>query len=233
MLMADSGKNPFDRESIAPDMIQDWRTLIDIAAELLGAPAGLITRRDASKLEIFLSSKTEGNPYTEGYAAPYPESGFYCEWVIKNRTPLEIPDARDDLQWKDNDAVGLNMVSYAGFPIMRPDGEVFGTICFLSDKGKPYNEKLLKLVEPLRRMIELSLRLVIARQEIADQGHFIQGLSRVFPICMYCKKVRTAEGKWVRQDEYIAGISGLQPSHGVCPDCCAKEMDDMKAGGCG
>ena len=124
--MEKAAKNPFNRDNLVGDVLEGWQNLLNLAAELLHVPAGLITRIDGSEIEVFLSSQAEGNPYPEGLKAPYPDSGFYCEWVAKNRRPKLIPDARQDPEWKDNIAVGMNMVSYLGMPIMRPDG---GFLC--------------------------------------------------------------------------------------------------------
>lgn len=36
--------NPFDREKLAEDVLNEWQNLLDETAEILGVPAGLITR---------------------------------------------------------------------------------------------------------------------------------------------------------------------------------------------
>ncbi len=50
-----------------PDaMLQEWQTVVNILAELIHVPAGLIMRVVDSDIEVFVSSQTEGNPYTPG-----------------------------------------------------------------------------------------------------------------------------------------------------------------------
>jgi hypothetical protein len=45
------------------------------------------------------------------------------------------------------------------------------------------------------------------------------------PICSYCKKIRDdsgkdyGEGNWERMEDYITKETGLEFTHGICPDC--------------
>jgi GAF domain-containing protein len=222
--MTITNRNPFNRETLVGEVLEGWQNMLNLAAELLHVPAGLITRIDGSQIEIFLSSKSEGNPYPEGFKTKYPESGFYCEWVAKNRKPMLLPDARENAEWKDNAAVKMNMVSYLGMPIIRPDGEVFGTICFLDCRKNQHNDTILKLVGQFKRMIELNLSVLFANEEIRKRDMLFDGLSQIFPICAYCKQVRTERQEWVPVESYIRGISGHRASHGVCPKCLEREL---------
>jgi sigma-B regulation protein RsbU (phosphoserine phosphatase) len=60
---------------------------------------------------------------------------------------------------------------------------------------------------------------VIERHE-----RLINQLSRIYPICSYCKKVRENSGEWVEVEKYVQDISGSLASHGICPDCYEREM---------
>lgn len=205
-------------------MLESWQNMLNLAAELLGVPAGLITRIDGREIEIFLSSKTNDNPYDVGYKTRFPESGFYCEWVAQNRQTMLIPDARRDPMWQSNSAVEIGMVSYVGSPIMRPDGVVFGTICFLDSKENAHNSVIVRLVNEFKRMIELSLSSFFANEEIRRKDRLLDDLSRVFPICAYCKRVCNDELEWVPVENYINNLSGRRASHGVCPQCYEREL---------
>gem|GEM_PF-790221 len=214
--------NRFDKQKLGKDVIQGWQNLIDVVSEILGVPAGLITRRDRSEIEILLSSRIKGNPYPADYKTHFPDSGWYCERTLKSEKMLLIPNARKDPEWKDNAAVtGFNMVSYVGLPIARPDGEMFGTICFLDNKENAHNEMHIKLLNQAREVIELSLRSIFYRDEIKDRDYLLDDLSKIYPICAYCKKVRNKTGEWVKVEKYVEDISGTIPSHGVCPACLA------------
>jgi GAF domain-containing protein len=216
--------NPFNRRVLSKEILKEWQELLDIAAETMMVPAGLITRVDGAEIEIFLSSDTKGNPYSAGYKTQFPESGFYCEWAIRNKKMLLIPNALKDPDWETNAAAKAGMISYAGVPISNPDGSVFGTICFIDSKENAHNERALKLLTLFKKMIESSLRSVFTKKEIESREGLLRDLSKLYPICSFCKKVRDKSGNWVSLEKYISDTSGGSPTHGLCPECLAREM---------
>ena len=48
------------------DIFKNWQVLVDLMAEIIGVPAGLIMRIKGSDIEVFVSSKSQGNPYRRG-----------------------------------------------------------------------------------------------------------------------------------------------------------------------
>lgn len=226
--MGNMKANPFDRNKLAGDILNEWQTLLNVAAEILDVPAGLITRLDGNEIEILLSSESAGNPYTAEYVTHYPDSGWYCERTLKSRGLNVIPNAFLDPDWKDNPAaVRLHMISYMGLPIERPDGGEFGTVCFLDNKENAHNDLHVKLLHQVKRMIELSLRIVFDKEEIERRDHLFDDLSKIYPICSYCKKIREASGDWVAVENYLRDVTGALPSHGVCPQCFDMEMKKL------
>jgi GAF domain-containing protein len=222
--------NPFNKRVLTKEILNEWQELLDIAADTLVVPAGLITRVDVSEIEIFLSSNTKGNPYQAGYKKPFPESGFYCEWAIRNKKMLLIPNALKDPDWATNEAAKAGMISYAGVPISNPDGTVFGTICFIDNKENAHNERSLKLLGLFKKMIESSLKAVFTKREIESRERLLRDLSLLYPICSICRKIKNTKGQWVTVESYIREISGGSPTHGLCPDCLAREMGSHPAG---
>jgi len=49
-------------------------------------------------------------------------------------------------------------------------------------------------------------------------------LSKIYPICCYCKKIKEDTGEWVSVEQYVRDISGAMASHGICPQCYEKEI---------
>lgn len=226
--MENKDTNPYNREKLTEDVLKEWQNLLDETAAILGVPAGLITRVDGNEIEILLSSATEGNPYPAACTSQYPDSGWYCEHTLKSRGLNLIPNALEDPQWQNNSAaVDLHIISYLGLPIERPDGGQFGTVCFLDNKQNAHNDMHIRLVKQIKKMIELSLRIVLAKEEIDRRDRLLDNLSRIYPICSYCKKVREETGQWVSVEKYVLDISGAMASHGVCPNCYEKEMDQL------
>jgi GAF domain-containing protein len=229
MNMEEMQVNPFNRGKLTGDILQEWQGLLNVSAEIFAVPAGLITRIDGQEIEILLTSEFKGNPYTAGYTTHYPDSGWYCERTLKNNNFLLIPNALQDPEWRDNaSAVGLHMISYMGMPLARPDGGLFGTVCFLDNKQNTHNGSYIKLLNQIKKLIELSLQMIFAKDEIEHRDRFLDGLSRIYPICSYCKKVREgATGTWVDVEKYVMDVSGQVASHGVCPQCYERVMKDL------
>ncbi|MCC8953509.1 PAS domain S-box protein [Bradyrhizobium sp. Pear77] len=120
-------------------------------------PSALIMRVDPPNIKVFVSSRSQANPYEPGELAPL-DTGLYCETVMKTGQPLLVPDANRDERWKSNPDVKLGMISYLGVPISWPDGEEFGTICVLDSKTNQYSKPYLGLLLQLRDAVQLDLR---------------------------------------------------------------------------
>ena len=121
-------------ERTVPDhTIQKWQKVVDTLANIFRAPAGLVMRVHEHNIEVYVSSHTEGNPYTPG-ASEGLHGKLYCETVMSENRLLYVDNALKYDEWKYNPDVPLNMTSYLGIPIHWPSGETFGTICVLDSK---------------------------------------------------------------------------------------------------
>ncbi len=228
--MENKEANPFNREKLSEEVLREWQSLLDDTADNLGVPAGLITRLDGKAIEVLLSSQTEGNPYPAGFKSQYPDSGWFCEYTLKSRALNLIPNALKEPEWKDNPAaVELHTISYIGLPIERPDGEEFGTVCFLDNKENAHNDLHIRMIYYIKRMIELTLRVIFDKEEIERRDRLINGLSKIYPICSYCKKIREESGNWVPIEKYVKDVSGADASHGICPKCYERVANQLKS----
>jgi K+-sensing histidine kinase KdpD len=54
----------------------------------------------------------------------------------------------------------------------------------------------------------------------------IKVLEAFLPICCQCKKIRNQEGVWQQLETYIGQHSNTQFSHGYCPECARKVMEE-------
>ncbi len=55
----------------------------------------------------------------------------------------------------------------------------------------------------------------------------VRMLSGLLPICAGCKKIRDEQGRWQRLEAYISDHSQAQFSHGLCPDCAERFIQDI------
>ena len=203
-----------ERPSVYPEMIAKWQKMIDLMAEICRVPAGLIMRTHKKDIEVFLSSRTEGNPYEKGEMAKL-GTGLYCETVMKQRDMLLVPNALKDADWNSNPDIKLNMISYLGLPLEWTDGSLFGTICILDNKENAYTKTYVELVRQFQDIVNTDLALLAAHADI-------QTLSGLLPICASCKKIRDDRGFWNQIEQYIEEHSLARFSHGICPDCANK-----------
>ena len=148
------------KPDIPADMLSKWQRIVDMMAQITSSPAGLITKIAGKKLEMFISSNTLGNPYKAGEQCEL-NTGLYCETVMERQARLYVPDALTDPAWENNPDVKHDMLFYLGYPLIWPDGEIFGTVCVL-DRVK--NEKAIlfeRLIKDFQQIVNSDLKFLI------------------------------------------------------------------------
>ncbi len=81
------------------------------------------------------------------------------------------------------------------------------------------------LVKPLDREA-IMMRLRVA-ERILEFTRQIRQLKELLPICMYCKRIRDDQDYWQQVEKYLHTHTGSNFSHGICPECFAKEMKGL------
>lgn len=56
----------------------------------------------------------------------------------------------------------------------------------------------------------------------------IKTLRGVLPICSVCKKIRDDKDAWNQMEEFISQHADVEFSHGYCPDCARKALEEAK-----
>ncbi len=215
-----------DAIMLPESVVEEWQGIVDLVARLADVPAALIMRLVKEDIEVFRSSRSEGNPYHPGDSEHFMDSGLYCETVIRSNGPLLVPDALADPDWADNPDIKLNMISYLGFPILLPNKEPFGTLCVLDSKPNAYNQDVKELMEKLRDLLQSHLELIYMnhmlgeeRRRFVEYAGEIQRLRDMIPICAHCKKIRDDDGFWESVEEYFEKHTDTRFTHGICPEC--------------
>jgi hypothetical protein len=65
-------------------------------------------------------------------------------------------------------------------------------------------------------LVVMLLRRARRARELEREIAVLQGL---LPICMYCKRIQDADGRWHSVEQYVAARSGAAFTHRVCPFC--------------
>ena len=161
---------------VPSEIMRKWQEIVNLLAEIIHVPSALIMRVEPPNIKVFVSSDSKGNPYEPNEVASL-NTGLYCETVMNTRKPLLVPDALIDEVWKSNPDIKLGMISYLGMPIVWPDGEVFGTICVLDNKGNAYSDVYLRLLLQWREVVQADLRWLAAlRGELTEREAKIRRL---------------------------------------------------------
>lgn len=68
----------------------------------------------------------------------------------------------------------------------------------------------------------------MAETELKRALDQVKTLSGIIPICSYCKKIRDDSGYWLQLEKYLHDHSAAELSHGICPDCYPKVVEEME-----
>ena len=55
----------------------------------------------------------------------------------------------------------------------------------------------------------------------------IKRLTGLLPICSYCKRIRSDDDYWEQVESYITDHTDALFSHGICPSCLVKAMEEL------
>lgn len=104
-----------------------------------------------------------------------PRDLSFCTHTVLAREPLVVPDARLDGRLCDNPLVrAAHMLSYAGVPLLTPDGYAVGTLCAFDAQPRHFSEAQ---VELLSRFAELVMDQLQVRQ-LAQRDQLTGALTR-------------------------------------------------------
>lgn len=214
------------------ETIQKWQGIVDLLAEIMHVPAALVMKIEPPNIKVFVSSESKGNPYEPDELASL-NTGLYCETVMKTRQSLLVPDALLNEEWKLNPDTKLGMVSYLGFPVSWPDGQIFGTICVLDNKKNEYSELYRKLLVQYRDVLQADLRsLVKVGGELTAQKAYLDELFEQAPEGIVLLDIENRVLRINREFTRIFGYT-MEEAGGrflndlVAPDDLRSEADDF------
>ncbi len=84
----------------------------------------------------------------------------------------------------------------------------------------PYSLLFRKLKQSEMQKEKLIVGLKQALSEVKE-------LKGIIPICSHCRKIRDDEGFWNIVEAYIEKHTAAEFSHGICPECYKKELENF------
>ncbi len=205
------------RVQVPSEVLDQWQQVVEAMADLIDVPSAIITRVDPPQIEVLRASSNPDNPHHAGARAEM--AGHYCEEVVHSGQRLRIPDARKMERWKTAPEIDYGVVSYLGYPVTWPDGEVFGTICVLDTKENHYGQRYERLIAQFKNLLEAHLALICTNQQLTRALDEVQRLRGILPICAGCKSIRDEQGVWQQLERYVTENSEVMFSHSLCPRC--------------
>jgi len=90
----------------------------------------------------------------------------------------------------------------------------------------------LKELEERNRILEQMVKdktaeLELRNKKLEEALLNVRQLSGLLPICASCKKIRDDDGYWHQIEEYLKVHSEAEFSHGLCPDCKNKALNEL------
>lgn len=168
-----------DDFAIPPKVQSAWQTTVDLIADIMQVPSAIITRVFPPYVEVFTASATPDNPYHAGQSVELAK--HYCEEVVAQKRQFFLSNARKSPQWNRAPELKYNMVSYLGYPLAWPNGEIFGTICVLDSKENHYSKTYQGLIQQFQNIVQLQLRTIyesqVLKQTIANRDTFFSIIS--------------------------------------------------------
>lgn len=197
-----------------------WQHMMDLMCSLAQVKSAAITRLELPHIEIFQISKNPDNPLYEGLKVELAD--HYCEAVINQKDLVTVPSAPESDQWCHAPEIAHGLISYMGYPLFLPDGNIFGTICIHDNKKNIYSRDIQLLLKQFKTVVEAHFKIALQAAELKAALRNVKQLEGMLPICSHCKNIRNDQGYWQVVENYVAQHSGARFSHSICPECARK-----------
>lgn len=131
--------------------------LTRLAAKLLDAPVAQISLVDENR-QFFLSCIGVQEPWASARETPLSYS--FCQHALADRETLVIEDARRHPLVRENLAVDeMNVIAYAGVPLVTSSGVALGTLCVIDDKPRAWTKDQIDTLQDLAASVMSEIEL--------------------------------------------------------------------------
>ncbi len=142
--------------------------LTRLATRLLHAPVSLVSLVEGDR-QVFKSCVGLPEPWTSRRETPLTHS--FCQHVVASGDPLIIEDARRHPLVRDNLAISdLDVVAYAGIPLVTSDGYALGSFCVIDSRARVWTAEELAILRDLAAAAMTEIELRAATQEAQHQA---------------------------------------------------------------
>lgn len=212
---------------------QTAREIFDETCRITGASAGyvaLLTDDGAENEVLFLEAG--GAPCTVDPKLPMPIRGLRAE-AYESRQVVFDNDFMNG-QWVRFMPEGHANLRNVMFAPLNIEGKIVG-VMGLANKDGDFTDHDAQMAAAFADFAALALhnsrsletlRDTVTKLETAlDEVKTLRG---IIPICASCKKVRDDQGFWSQVEEYISKRTGVDFTHGLCPECAKAFMEEVE-----
>jgi len=140
---------------VSPEQQDELDRLTKVAARLADAPVALVSLVDEDE-QVFAGCVGLSEPWQSRRGTPLTHS--FCQHAVAARKPLLVSDAREHPVLKANLAIrDLDVVAYAGLPLMSKDGEILGTLCVIDSVPRSWRPDQVDLLKDLAATVSRRL----------------------------------------------------------------------------
>ncbi|MGH2907927.1 MAG: putative bifunctional diguanylate cyclase/phosphodiesterase [Solirubrobacteraceae bacterium] len=196
------------------DPEEEFDRLTALTAELLDAPMSTITLIDHDR-QFWKSAYGITGSWAEARETPLSHS--LCQEPVTTGRPLVLSDLRRDAERADCLALtDLDVVAYAGMPLVLADGFAVGALCAIDHEPHEWSERDLRILSDLAHAVSsmLNLRRALNQQMLHDQ---LTGLPNRALTVSYGEQLSIAEdtGDLLALAIGIDHLGSLTEVHGV------------------
>jgi diguanylate cyclase (GGDEF)-like protein len=147
-----------------------------VAARAADVPVALVSLVTEDR-QYFAGMFGMGQPWADARQTPLSHS--FCQHVVANGAPLVVEDARIDPVLCSNLAIAdLDVVAYAGFPIVTLEGHVLGSLCAIDSTPRSWDPAHLDALDDLAVLLgnEIERRSLLLRLAADARTDALTGL---------------------------------------------------------
>jgi PAS domain S-box-containing protein len=122
------------------------------------------------------------------------------------------------------DAFGRRECFEMEYRLLRHDG----VYRWIFDRGAPFYDTAGAFGGYIGSCIDVTEQIEAREMLRKAQDDEIKKLKGLLPICSYCKKIRDDKGYWQQVEVYVREHSGVDFTHGICPDCAEEYYSNFK-----
>jgi GAF domain-containing protein len=133
--------------------------LTRLASHALNVPVALVSLVDEDRQFFKSCIGLTREPWTTERGTPLSHS--FCKHAVAQRRPLIVDDAREDPTLRDNPAIqDLDVIAYAGIPLIGSDGHALGTLCVIDDRPRHWRGEETALLQEIANAVVAQIEAV-------------------------------------------------------------------------